>query len=69
MASLDPVTRGALLFAIPFQMVLQDRFTDALAACEAHIPQLDPADAQNRTALFNVRNVCLLHLRRFSGHR
>ena len=26
---------------------------------------LDPDDAQNRTALFNVRNVCLLHLRRF----
>ena len=65
MASLDPVTRGALLFAIPFQMMLQDRFADALTAAEAHVPKLDPDDAQNRTALFNVRNVCLLHLRRF----
>ena len=65
MAALDPVTRGALLFAIPFQMLLQDRFADALAACEAHIPQLDADDAQSRTALLNVRNVCLLHLRRY----
>ena len=45
-------------------MVLQDRFADALAACEAHL-QPRPGDAQNRAAILNVRNVCLLHLRRF----
>lgn len=66
MASLDAETRGALLFTIPFQLLLEDRFEDALRVCEEHIERLDASDAQSRAALMNVRNVCRLHLHRYA---
>jgi LuxR family transcriptional regulator, maltose regulon positive regulatory protein len=65
MASLDAETRGTLLFTIPFQLLLQDRFEEALTASEANLPRLDADDAQARTAVNNVRNLCLLHLHRY----
>jgi LuxR family maltose regulon positive regulatory protein len=65
-ASLDAETRGVLLYTIPYQLLLQDRFEAAQRACDEHIPRLDASDAQARAALMNVRNVCRLHLHHYA---
>lgn len=62
---LDDDALGILLFAVPFQMILQERYAEALPVCDASIARLAPHDAQGRTALLNVRSVGLLHLHRY----
>lgn len=62
---LDDEALGVVLFSIPFQLLLQDRFADVLPVCEDHLARLGPEATQARAGLMNVRNVSLLHLHRF----
>jgi len=63
---LDPETHGILMFGVCLQLLLQDRFDEALATAERSIGQLDGTQPLPLHALMNTRAVCLLHLHRYS---